>query len=133
MFVIIYLVLYYIWTWGEGIRPNAGGRGSFWGPIWVLTVACRAVRCRAPPGVDPTARGGTHLSKCESQSEASGRVRRIRKSLHPGFKGESKHAELDVSEKVLSGPRNSRFGFGDGATFFWHVSCILALGVPFLG
>ena len=89
-------------------------------------------------GVDPTTRGhtrsgGTHLSKCESQSEASGRVRRIRKSLHPGFEGESKHAELDVSEKVLSGPRNSRFGFGDGATFFWHVSCIIALGVPFLG
>ena len=49
MFVVIYLVYYYIRTWGEGIRPNVGGRGYFWGPIRVLTVACCPVRCRAPP------------------------------------------------------------------------------------
>ena len=54
-----------------------------------------------------TRSGGTHLSKCESQSEVSGRVRRIWKGPHPDPKGESKHAELGMSEKVPSGPPES--------------------------
>jgi len=33
---------------GEGIRLGLGGGGCFQGPVWVLTVACRPVRSRAP-------------------------------------------------------------------------------------
>ena len=77
---------------------------------------------------------GVHISvNARARAKRVGEFGGSGKAFIRASKGESKHAELDVSEKVLSGPRNSRFGFGDGATFFWHASCILALGVPFLG
>ena len=46
----------------------------------------------------------------EGPSVASGRVRRIRKRLHPRFDGECARVELDTDEEVHSGPRNPRLG-----------------------
>ena len=63
-------------------------------------------------GSNPTshirAYGGDELSADDREGLdiVSGRVRRVRKGLHPRFDGDFGSAEPDTSEDVSSGPRN---------------------------
>ena len=60
--------------------------------------------------------GGTRFEKGHSACAVSKRVGRIWKGLFPQLDGAFWGMESDASEKMLSGPRNPRFG-GDAASF----------------